>query len=104
MGNPRRCFGHVCGAGGHSGARAPRCRRRAVLRADEGLCVDRDRIDLFGRDKCPKGARVVAGGHGGTGGRLGAPQRALRARAHASGVLMDVLVVEEELGAEMELA
>ena len=68
------------------------------------IAKSRDPLDLFGRGKCPKGVRVVAEGHGATGGRPGAPQHAERARSHASAALMDVFVMEEELSAEMELA
>ena len=68
------------------------------------IAKPRDPLDLFGRDKCPKGVHVVAGDYGGAGGRPGAPQGARGARAHASAALMDVFVMEEVLGAEMELA
>ena len=67
------------------------------------IAKPRDPLDLFGRNKCPKGVRVVAGDYGGAGGRPGAPQRARGARADVSAALMDVFVMEV-LGAEMELA
>ena len=75
-----------------------------LLEVFVGIAKHHELLDLFGRAKRPQCVLAVAEGHGGSGERSGAPRRAQRALWHAAGVLMLVLVEEEELGAKMDLA
>ena len=75
-----------------------------LLEVFVGIAKHHELLDLFGRAKRPQGARAVTVGRGGSSERPGASQRAQRALQHAAGVLLLVLVEEEELGAKMDLA